>query len=49
MRWMDNYLIDGNKTMPDYELDHKAKLKAKTAEAKKAQGSEESEGSDSDK
>ena len=43
MRWMDNYLIDGNKEMPDYKLDHKAKLKAKTAEAKKAQESEESE------
>ena len=34
MRWMDNYLIDGNKAMPDYELDHKAKLAAKKALAK---------------
>ena len=25
MRWMDNYLMDGNKEMPDYKLDHKAK------------------------
>ena len=29
MRWMDNYLIEGNKDMPDYEVDHKANLKAK--------------------
>ena len=29
MRWMDNYLIEGNKDMPDYEVDHKAKLDAK--------------------
>ena len=28
MRWMDNYLLDGNKTMPDYKIDHAAKLKA---------------------
>ncbi|WP_206483244.1 S9 family peptidase [Thalassotalea sp. G2M2-11] len=28
MRWMDNYLMEGKKTMPDYKLDHKAKLKA---------------------
>ena len=28
MRWMDNYLMNGNKDMPDYEVDHKAKLKA---------------------
>lgn len=28
MRWMDNYLIDGNKDMPDYEIDHAANLKA---------------------
>lgn len=29
MRWMDNYLIKGNKEMPDYEVDHKAKMDAK--------------------
>ncbi|WP_440874554.1 prolyl oligopeptidase family serine peptidase [Thalassotalea sp. PLHSN55] len=29
MRWMDNYLKEGNKTMPSHELDHKAKLEAK--------------------
>jgi len=28
MRWMDNYLIDGNKDMPMFEIDHAAKLKA---------------------
>ena len=28
MRWMDNYLIEGKKDMPDYEIDHAAKLKA---------------------
>ncbi|MEH6395891.1 S9 family peptidase [Pseudoalteromonas sp.] len=28
MRWMDNYLIDGNKDMPAFEIDHAAKLKA---------------------
>lgn len=28
MRWMDNYLIDGKTEMPDYEIDHAAKLKA---------------------
>lgn len=28
MRWMDNYLIDGNQEMPDYKIDHAAKLKA---------------------
>ncbi|TMP39623.1 S9 family peptidase [Pseudoalteromonas rubra] len=28
MRWMDNYLIHGNKDMPAYEIDHAAKLKA---------------------
>ncbi|MCF6440556.1 S9 family peptidase [Pseudoalteromonas luteoviolacea] len=28
MRWMDNYLIHGNKDMPDYKIDHAAKLKA---------------------
>lgn len=28
MRWMDNYLVEGNKDMPEYKLDHKAKLKA---------------------
>ncbi|WP_404343760.1 prolyl oligopeptidase family serine peptidase [Pseudoalteromonas mariniglutinosa] len=28
MRWMDNYLIDGNKDMPAYEIDHAAKLQA---------------------
>ncbi|WP_232848594.1 S9 family peptidase [Bowmanella yangjiangensis] len=28
MRWMDNYLIDGKTQMPDYEIDHAAKLKA---------------------
>ncbi|MBQ4810864.1 S9 family peptidase [Pseudoalteromonas luteoviolacea] len=27
MRWMDNYLIHGNKEMPDYVIDHAAKLK----------------------
>ncbi len=35
MRWMDNYLMDGNKAMPDYKLDHKAKLDAKKAKTKK--------------
>ncbi|MAD88769.1 MAG: peptidase S9, partial [Pseudoalteromonas sp.] len=34
MRWMDNYLIDGKKTMPTYEIDHAANLKA-AKEAKK--------------
>ncbi|AWL12384.1 Dipeptidyl-peptidase IV [Saliniradius amylolyticus] len=29
MRWMDNYLMEGNDTMPDHELDHKAKLENK--------------------
>ncbi|WP_408607211.1 S9 family peptidase [Colwellia chukchiensis] len=33
MRWMDNYLMAGNTTMPDYKLDHKAKLKAKKAKS----------------
>ncbi|MEM5552512.1 S9 family peptidase [Pseudoalteromonas neustonica] len=28
MRWMDNYLIDGKKDMPAFEIDHAAKLKA---------------------
>ena len=28
MRWMDNYLIQGNKNMPEFEIDHAAKLKA---------------------
>ncbi|OUL58016.1 S9 family peptidase [Pseudoalteromonas ulvae] len=28
MRWMDNYLIEGKKDMPAYEIDHAAKLKA---------------------
>lgn len=28
MRWMDNYLIAGNTNMPDYEIDHAARLKA---------------------
>lgn len=28
MRWMDNYLVEGKKDMPDYEIDHAAKLKA---------------------
>ncbi len=28
MRWMDNYLMEGNKEMPAYEIDHAAKLKA---------------------
>ncbi|TQF67631.1 alpha/beta hydrolase family protein [Pseudoalteromonas luteoviolacea] len=27
MRWMDNYLIHGNKEMPDYKIDHAANLK----------------------
>ncbi|KZN44728.1 S9 family peptidase [Pseudoalteromonas luteoviolacea] len=27
MRWMDNYLIHGNKEMPGYVIDHAAKLK----------------------
>ncbi|KZN64969.1 alpha/beta hydrolase family protein [Pseudoalteromonas luteoviolacea] len=27
MRWMDNYLIHGNKEMPEYVIDHAAKLK----------------------
>jgi dipeptidyl aminopeptidase/acylaminoacyl peptidase len=34
MRWMDNYLVDGKKTMPTYEIDHAANLKA-AKEAKK--------------
>ena len=34
MRWMDNYLIDGNKEMPDYELNHKDKLKKAKAKTK---------------
>jgi dipeptidyl aminopeptidase/acylaminoacyl peptidase len=29
MRWMDNYLMDGKTEMPDYKVDHKAKLEAK--------------------
>ncbi|GAA6170634.1 S9 family peptidase [Colwellia sp. KU-HH00111] len=29
MRWMDNYLMDGNNEMPDYKVDHKANLAAK--------------------
>ena len=28
MRWMDNYLIDGKKDMPAFEIDHAAKLQA---------------------
>lgn len=28
MRWMDNYLMEGNKDMPDYKIDHASKLKA---------------------
>jgi dipeptidyl aminopeptidase/acylaminoacyl peptidase len=28
MRWMDNYLMEGNKDMPAFEIDHAAKLKA---------------------
>lgn len=28
MRWMDNYLIEGKKDMPEFEIDHAAKLKA---------------------
>lgn len=36
MRWMDNYLMAGNKDMPDYKIDHKAKLEAKKAADKKA-------------
>jgi dipeptidyl aminopeptidase/acylaminoacyl peptidase len=28
MRWMDNYLIDGKKDMPAFEIDHAGKLKA---------------------
>jgi dipeptidyl aminopeptidase/acylaminoacyl peptidase len=43
MRWMDNYLMAGNKEMPDYKLDHKAKLKAKKAAAKKVADDAESE------
>jgi len=35
MRWMDNYLIDGNKEMPDYKVDHKAKLDAKKGNTNK--------------
>lgn len=27
IRWMDNYLMDGGKAMPPYELDHHLKLK----------------------
>ncbi len=27
MRWMDNYLIKGNKSMPAFEIDHATKLK----------------------
>lgn len=27
MRWMDNYLLEGKKTMPDYKIDHASKLK----------------------
>ena len=34
MRWMDNYLIEGNKDMPDYKVDHKANLKAKKEQDK---------------
>ena len=34
MRWMDNYLIEGRKDMPDYEVDHKAKLDAIKKESK---------------
>lgn len=30
MRWMDNYLIHGNKTMPTHKVDHKSKLDAIT-------------------
>ncbi|QMW16235.1 MULTISPECIES: alpha/beta hydrolase family protein [Pseudoalteromonas] len=29
MRWMDNYLMKGNKDMPEFEIDHAAKLKAR--------------------
>ncbi|WP_213608367.1 S9 family peptidase [Pseudoalteromonas sp.] len=28
MRWMDNYLMEGKKDMPEFEIDHAAKLKA---------------------
>ena len=28
MRWMDNYLMEGKKDMPAFEIDHAAKLKA---------------------
>ncbi|WP_372762375.1 prolyl oligopeptidase family serine peptidase [Pseudoalteromonas sp.] len=28
MRWMDNYLMEGNKDMPAFEIDHAAKLQA---------------------
>ncbi len=34
MRWMDNYLIEGNSTMPSHELPHKDNLKAKKDEDK---------------
>jgi calcineurin-like phosphoesterase family protein len=27
MRWMDNYLMEGKKEMPAFEIDHAAKLK----------------------
>ncbi|GHG04251.1 S9 family peptidase [Thalassotalea marina] len=36
MRWMDNYLIEGKKEMPAYEIDHKAKMEAKKKAKKKA-------------
>ena len=29
MRWMDNYLLEGKSEMPEYKIDHEAKLKAK--------------------
>lgn len=34
MRWMDNYLMEGNTEMPDYKVAHKEKLEAKKAKAK---------------
>ena len=48
MRWMDNYLMDGNQEMPDYKLDHKAKLDAIKAKDKKADEGTENDEKDSD-
>tara|TARA_R110000737_G_scaffold144003_5_gene174335 strand:- start:11322 stop:13415 length:2094 start_codon:yes stop_codon:yes gene_type:complete len=48
MRWMDNYLMDGNTEMPDYKLDHKAKLEAIKAQDKKNDDSKANEEKDSD-